>query len=674
MLHCETPCLIAQISKFKIDSITQQLQLSQAEAERNASELTLKTEEFAKYRRSKHAELGHLQSTHDTLVQTFASTESTLKALQSAHTAQTHQYTQALARVQDLTGQLAEQEAIYSSEASGLRRLVAMMEEREKQAKEIVEGIEREWAGVGDRAERREAVLREDIENERRAREQAERRVEQLESVLSRIDSGELPLPGRASNGRPATPVRTPGTPDPMMQGMMGLSPTVAMASKAQRGGKTFTEVYGDYIRLQDELAKKSAECDHMDRTLSSVLAQIEERVKFSLSYFLVNMSYFLFQAPILSQQRVEYERLQSEAAQLASQLAQALADRDAHANLLEDNSQKLKKSARENELLQKQLDDLGRQVQALLKELGRRDDSMIPLDEELDQMFGTAPAENIEAVITNNLVLFRSIGGLQEQNQKLLKIVRELGAKMEAEERDYKEMMEKEQGEAVREAHEAIQELLGQLERQKKSSEATIQAYMKERDALRSMLNRAERAGMSKGTMVNGVVNGFHEEAGSDLAKELAEIQDQFETYKTEMGVDSVKLREEVLMSQREAGQLGAALAKANAKIEYMSGQFSRIHPSVLFSPRHHLDADRHRMLQDELSMQGRELDNLRKRNQQLDDQFMRADIACNHALEDLVEARSQVEQLRNEGANLRAEKKIWEVCEISFDKLSLE
>jgi nucleoprotein TPR len=31
---------------------------------------------------------------------------------------------------------------------------------------------------------------------------------------------------------------------------------------------------------LQDELAKKSAEYDHMDRTLSAVLAQIEERVR----------------------------------------------------------------------------------------------------------------------------------------------------------------------------------------------------------------------------------------------------------------------------------------------------------------------------------------------------------------------------------------------------------
>jgi nucleoprotein TPR len=66
--------------------------------------------------------------------------------------------------------------------------------------------------------------------------------------------------------------------------------------------------------------------------------------------------------------------------------------------------------------------------------------------------------------------------------------------------------------------------------------------------------------------------------------------------------------------------------------------------------------------MLQEEFALQARDLDSLRKRNQQLDDQYIRADIACNHASEDLVTAKGQIEQLRNECANLRAEKKIWE------------
>ncbi|KAJ6508423.1 hypothetical protein C8R45DRAFT_1069158 [Mycena sanguinolenta] len=605
-------------TKFKLESLTQQLQLSQSEAERTGADLVAKSDEYSKYRREKHAELVTLQANFDALTQTHASTQTTLKSIQSTHTAQSHQLSQALARVQDLTGQLAEQEATYSSEARGLRRLVGMMEERESKAKEIVDNIEREWAGVGEKAEQREAALKEKIENERKAREEAEKRVEQLEEVLERMGRGDLPVPGP----RAALDLTT--------DGMMGLSPTVAMVSKAQKSGKTFTEVYTDYVRLQEEFARKCAEYDRMDQTLSNVLAQIEER------------------APILSQQRVEYERLQSEASHLASQLAQALSDRDSQATLAKETTQKLTRSTRENELLQQQLTDLGRQIQHLLREIGRRDDPSIPSDADIE-MLAAAPPETVDGVITNNLVLFQSIGQLQEQNQKLLKAVRELGDKMESEEREYRETMEMEQAEAVREAHEAIQELTDQLERQKSSSDTIIKAYVKERDALKAMLARVEKGGAAASGMgLSGDANGFGEGLppnSSDMAKELAEMQNQFETYRTEMGVDSVRLREEVISAQREAGQLSTALAKANAKIEYMS--------------------DRHRMSQDQFAAHGREVEDLTQRNQQLFDQWTRLDIECNRATEDLQAANGRIEQLRNECANLRAEKKIWESVE---------
>ncbi|KDR82878.1 hypothetical protein GALMADRAFT_58080 [Galerina marginata CBS 339.88] len=605
-------------TKFKIESLSQQLQLSQAEVERTNSELSSKTDEFAKYRRIKHAEVANLQASFDSLTQSHASTEASFKALQSSNTAQAHQLTQALSKVQGLTGQLAEQEARYSNEANGLKRLVAMMEEREKQAKEIVENIEREWASVGEKAERREAILKEDTARERKGREEAERRLEQLEGVLDRIGRGELPLPGRNT---PSTPLRTPGLPDQTVDGMMGLSPTVAMASRTQRSGKTFTEVYADYVRLQEEYAKKSAEYDHMDRTLSAVLAQIEER------------------APILSQQRIEYERLQVEASQLGSQLSQALSERDAQANLAREQTQKLAKSTHENDLLQKQLEDLGRQVQTLLRDITRRNDPTIPSDEELEGL-PVQPATDTQTLISNNLVLFRSIGELQVQNQRLLKITRDLGEKMESEERDYREEMEKEQAEAVREAHEAMQELATQLERQKKSSDTIIQGYVKERDMLKVMVARAQ-SGVQ--TQVIGSVNGAIQlGAHTEVAQELAEVQGQFEAYKTETDVDSGRLRDQLSVAQKELNQVGAALAKANAKVEYLS--------------------DRHRMHEEQFRVHNLEIDELSKRNNHLHEQNLRFDIECGRLTDELQVALGRVEQLRNEGANLRAEKKIWE------------
>ncbi|KAG9315951.1 hypothetical protein JVU11DRAFT_3605 [Chiua virens] len=613
-------------TKFKLETLSQQLSLAQSESERANSELVAKADEYANYRRTKHAEFVQLQSAHDSLAQKHSLSESSLRAVQSAKTASTQQVTQAITKVQDLQGQLAEQEAAFNAEVSGLKRLVTIMEEREKQAKDIVENIEREWANVGERAEQREAALRADTERERRAREDVEKRLEQLETVMERMHRGELPAAGRDSSV-PTTPGRPSGSHDSASDTMLGLSPTVAMVSRVQRGGKTFTEVYADYVRLEEEYAKKCAEYDHMDRTLSDVLAQIEER------------------APVLAQQREDYGRLREESTQLAGQLSTALAERDASATSFQEASQRLKKSRQETDLLQHQLTDLGRQVQALLKEIGRRSDPSIPSDEELDEM-APLPPDNIDAVITNNLVLFRSIPSLQEQNQKLLKIVRELGARMETEEREYRDALEKEQSEAVREAHETIQDLAAQLERQKKSSEVTIQAYMKERDTLKAMLARAERT--SSRATVNGDVNGAAPAASNDLVSELEDVQAQFESYKVEMGMDAGKLREDLAQAQRQLGQANAALAKATAKIEFLDGKLYLMLALI-----------------EQLGLQSRDLDSLTLRNQQLYDQQTRLDIDRERVMDELADTKSDLEQLRNEAANLRAEKKIWETVQ---------
>ena len=250
------------------------------------------------------------------------------------------------------------------------------------------------------------------------------------------------------------------------------------------------------------------------------------------------------------------------------------MSDRDSSNARATEASQKFNKIQKENALLQQQLDDTARQLKTLLRELGRMHDATLPSDEDMQDI---APAENIDDVITNNLVLYRSIPQLQEQNMKLLRCIRELGGRMEREESEYKEQLDFEQSEAIREAHEAIQALQSQLETTRSSSQATIQAYIKERDTLKTMLaryERGERPSQPSGLATSSShVNGINREP-SDLERELEETRSNFDAYQREMGIDTEKLREEVAQYQRETSQLGAALAKANAKIEFLNGK----------------------------------------------------------------------------------------------------
>ena len=70
--------------------------------------------------------------------------------------------------------------------------------------------------------------------------------------------------------------------------------------------------------------------------------------------------------------------------------------------------------------------------------------------------------------------------------------------------------------------------------------------------------------------------------------------------------------------------------------------------------------------MVQEQIVIQKRENEDLLKRNQNLYDQYTRIDIECNRMSEDLLASNSLLEQLRNECANLRAEKKIWESIQV--------
>jgi nucleoprotein TPR len=71
----------------------------------------------------------------------------------------------------------------------------------------------------------------------------------------------------------------------------------------------------------------------------------------------------------------------------------------------------------------------------------------------------------------------------------------------------------------------------------------------------------------------------------------------------------------------------------------------------------------ERFKILQEQQALTLRNLDDLTTRNRDLYERFTAVDIECNRVTDDLITANGRMDQLRNECANLRAEKKIWEV-----------
>ncbi|KAI5992620.1 hypothetical protein EDC04DRAFT_2613597 [Pisolithus marmoratus] len=87
----------------------------------------------------------------------------------------------------ELTSKFDEYAHYCCTKHAKFEQLVTIMEECEKQAKNIIESIACECAGVGDLAEKCKTALQAEAEKERHVREEVEKQLEQLGIVLERI-------------------------------------------------------------------------------------------------------------------------------------------------------------------------------------------------------------------------------------------------------------------------------------------------------------------------------------------------------------------------------------------------------------------------------------------------------------------------------------------------------
>ncbi|KAF8318500.1 hypothetical protein DL93DRAFT_2054404 [Clavulina sp. PMI_390] len=595
--------------RFRLQSAEQELELVRAENTRISEELTLLQGSSSNDRRTKHAEVVRLQAQLDSVAQEKTAAESRLEAQRKATQSQGAQLEEALAKISNLQTELAQQAAAFRSESETHQRLNDLMERRNDESRRRLEEIEQEWDGVLTKAAETEAQLKEDLAKERQRADDLDSRLEELRMVTDVVRGSDMNGGGRASTPGPGTP-GTPGS-------SFFLSPAANLAIKLQKNGRSYTEIYADYVRTSEDLAAQKEETRRLETALAQILTDIEER------------------APVIRNQQQEYARLQEEASLLTSQLADASAERDRLNVALRAAKEASRVAEEENLIFQKQLGDLGRQVRGLTREISIRDDPSLehievddtPVVEELDS----------EQVISDHLVLFRSLPQLQAQNQRLLKTSRTLAQQLERREGDIMARLREEESAALAEASDAIRDMSAELERQK----TLVATYAKERDMLRVMANRKPSGALlSNGSTSHHpesitVANGSVSDLGT--AQMLHEQQTMFEQLKAELGVDSQRLKEDLAHAQRERDANMIGLSKANAQLEYLQ--------------------ERIKLLQTSADMEATELKDQRERNRSLQDALNKSEMLSYHTSEELREARALAERLRHDTATMQAE-----------------
>ncbi|SMY22852.1 unnamed protein product [Zymoseptoria tritici ST99CH_1A5] len=635
----------ASSQKFKEQTLQQEIELLKKNNEWHSTELQTRSQEHAKFRKERNARISNLErelEDSNATVEALKRTEVTLRQRLDEVQAKADE---AFARIASLQEEAARKEQSFKAELDGSKRLAELQAQNAATHKARLQEVQAQVDQLKDDAADEIGRLQAEIETERGDKEDAERKVAELEITVERLEQQP-----RAS--RPGTPLRNGGI-EPQTPGRLGsraASPAMPGSMRKTVGGLTFSQLYASYTEAQEELDNERRRTNKLATAMDELINEMETR------------------KPELEDMRAEQERLENEILNFSSLLDDANDNRDGAAREAQRWQGEAEVAAREGQILRQQLRDLSAQVKILLVELQSRDSGLGELsaderlqleraargeldDGSLDDMTSTGH------LISERLVIFRDVSDLQAQNEKLLRLTRELGEQMEGEEAREK---------ARRSAADAqeVDELRQQVGRYKDELQATatqIDSYMKERDMFRRMLQHrgqlapdADLQSMfGQSVMVPGTPqrNSVGPPAtprskdADDYQKLLKEQQNYFDQYREETSIDRRQLKEQVDALAREKSALQADIARAQSQIT--------------------LATERYEMLQSNFTAARNENTELQKRSQQLAEQAAKQDLRTQQVAEELVEARSMMDSLRNENANTKAERELWKRIE---------
>ncbi|XP_062412025.1 translocated promoter region b, nuclear basket protein [Sardina pilchardus] len=419
------------------------------------------------------------------------------------------------------------------------------------------------------------------------------------------------------------------------------MSPTAAAISKIRPGMK-LTEIYSAYIDAQEQLQLERMENRRVNKYLDDIVQEVEAK------------------APILKRQRDEHERMQKSVASLSTKLEQAV--KEVH-RLQKEADESNKRSSvldRENKRCEQQLSDLSQQVRVLLIELEEARGNHVSRDEEADS---SADVSSSSEVISQHLVTFRSVEELQQQNQRLLAALRDLG---EAQERDEIETTSKRRCE-LEASLEKAQSELEQLKEQRTMQLQLAESIVRQRDMYRMLLAQATGGAVPPpgavgdeisltstprrspaATPTTGTPTAITLPESTEVVEAkaaLKQLLEVFGAYKKERVESERALSDQNEKLQEQISELRSQNAKISTQLEFAS--------------------KRYEMLQDNVEGYRKEISTLREKEQKMAAVAQKNEQAVNTLTQELNIANEKINMAESRVESLRKEKELLKLTE---------
>ncbi|KAB5542913.1 hypothetical protein GE09DRAFT_231118 [Coniochaeta sp. 2T2.1] len=622
----------ASTADFRQKSVEQQLELAQKNNEWLESELKLKSAEALKTRKEKGARISELQRLNDEANSRIDSLSRTEQDLRRQLAENQRRLEEKLLEVQHLQERAAQEEERFKQDQESQLRLLELQKEQANTHKKRLHDVEIRLEQVKDDAVEEVRKIQQALEFEREEHAQTAQRVEELQTEIDKLqamlatqgESGsapQTPRPNGSVYGRPSSPFGTPGS----LRGKASL-----------RATDTVTELY----QVKSQLAKELRRNKQLQEDLDELAGLLEAK------------------APEIQEASEEVERLRNEAIQMSQIMERSYEERDLAVKAARKAEAAAASSQTELKILQSQIRDLSTQVHVLIFNIHAKEKGLDQLTEEEAEQFerinrGEVSQDALDDLspthrfISERFVTFKDIHELQAKNQELLRMTRELADRMENEEA----LAEKHQAAEDHEEVERLRATVVALEDDVKSLTVRMKSYMAERDMFRRMLQQKTSSGEINAALGSNGEDNQREVLASienqsqaddaDLVAALRQLQAQFDSYRNDEATDRKTMREQIDSLSAENSSL--KISNANIKSHLTVAE------------------ERLKILQSNFESAQYENNELQKRNQSLSEASAKQDIRTTQVAEELLEARGLVEGMRNENANLKAEKALW-------------
>ena len=629
----------ASSTKFREQSLKQELELLQRNNDWLETELKTKNADHLKFRKDKNAHISELQQLNEQYISEAETLRRSEASLKSRLDEQIQKVEDSLATVQELREEAVQAAESFRVELDSASRLAELQKKSADTAKQRAQELSTALDEVKEEAADEIGRIRAEVETEHNDKIAAERFISELQQSISELEQSshqlqtELDLlkaePNRYSEAHGQT-LATPSRPSPA-RGIFSPNST----SKIQ-GNLSMTQLFSEYKRVEKELSAEKRHAEQLSRSLEEMVDNLEKT------------------QPEIDELRADHGRLSTEVLDISSLRDEAVKGRDRATRELKKVQGHIQEAQRERDVYQQQLRDASSQIKVLLMEQHFRENGQSVSEAELREIRSAAAGDETDLaamtdtgrIISENLTVFKNIAELQEQNLKIRSMLRQLGERMEANEAQEKSssrQLEHEELELLRTRVSTYKDELQNMVTQSKS-------YIKERDMFRNMLVRrgqlpsqvepsafAQSMPLPTAEAKNG--------SEADYGKLLKDLQQHFDSYKQEAATDNTALKNQLDEVSKRNAQLQIELSKHASQVGAAN--------------------QRSEMLQTNYNMLKSESVELQRRSETIRENASKQEIKTQQAAEELVEAKGEMDNLQRESANLRAEKDLWKSIE---------